>query len=230
MAEFLDLSNISKLIFGLPHAQPGGLVLTWLLFLSTIAFSIPLSYILACVARQMPAIGQVVSPIFTVLRGIPPLVVIFVIDHFFPLEIFQKGALALIIYSMSHLFPILYKYICLYPKELIWVESVHNISPLRCYAWLWAPWVFDKSFPAIHTHMVSLFKDTSIVILIGMLELSAVTTLLSSRAYQFYDWIEIFFLCSILYFLNVQVVSLLSLKIRSLISLSRSDRGALLVN
>lgn len=203
----VDTTLLSQLVFGLPHAQPGGLTLTWLLFVVTILFSIPLSYSLACACRHFVLLGRVFEPGFVLLRSIPPLIVIFTVDFFLPISIFWKGIIALTLYSMSHLFPIYFKYVNLYPPHLIWVEKVHKIGALRQYFGLWATWVFKKSFPAVHTHLVSLFKDTSIVILIGMLELSAVTSLMSSRSYQFSDWMEIFFLCSVLYFVNVQIVN-----------------------
>ncbi len=208
-AAVVDTTLLSHLIFGLPHAQPGGLVLTWLLFVVTICLSIPLSYGLACVSRHINIVGQVFEPLFVLLRGVPPLIVIFTVDLLLPIAIFWKGIIALTLYSMSHLFPIFFRYVALYPAQLIWVEKVHKIGVFRQYFYLWASWVFRKSYPAVHTHLVSLFKDTSIVILIGMLELSAVTSLMSSRSYQVTDWLEIFVLCSLLYLINVQIVNLI---------------------
>ncbi|PKF50963.1 hypothetical protein [Enterovibrio nigricans] len=202
------LEIAQKMLIGLPHAQPGGLVLTWCLFLSTIALSVPLSYVLVCVCskRQFSQVGAGAS--FALLRAIPPLVIIFTIDFFLPLETFTKGILALTLYSMSHLVPIFAKYLHLYPESLVRVEDVLKLGLLARYARFRAYWVFKKSFPAMHTHFVSLFKDTSIVILIGLLELSALTNLLASRAYRLSDWLTIFAICSALYFFNVQLLNL----------------------
>ncbi|MDD1780003.1 hypothetical protein LRP49_02220 [Enterovibrio sp. ZSDZ35] len=203
-----------KMIIGLPHAQPGGLVLTWCLFLSTIVLSVPLSYILVCVCSKRPFFQMGSGGGFALLRAIPPLVIIFTIDFFLPLETFVKGILALTLYSMSHLVPIFDKYLHLYPDNLARVENVLKLGLLPRYARLRAYWVFKKSFPAIHTHFVSLFKDTSIVILIGLLELSALTNLLASRAYRLSDWLIIFAICSALYFFNVQLLNLVGQRLR----------------
>ncbi|OEE67496.1 hypothetical protein A1OO_17270 [Enterovibrio norvegicus FF-33] len=203
-----------KMLFGLPHAQPGGLVLTWCLFITTISMSVPLSYLLVCACNKRHRFVVTSDTSFALLRAIPPLVIIFTIDFFLPLETFVKGILALTLYSMSHLVPIFSKYIHMYPENLERVENVLKLGLLARYARLRAHWVFKKSFPAIHTHFVSLFKDTSIVILIGLLELSALTNLLASRAYQLSDWLTIFGICSALYFINVQFLNLIGERLR----------------
>lgn len=209
-----SLALAQKMLFGLPHAQPGGLVLTWCLFVTTIALSVPLSYLLVCLCSKRHWFQVASGASFALLRAIPPLVVIFTIDFFLPLETFTKGILALTVYSMSHLVPIFAKYIHLYPENLDRVENVLKLGLLARYARLRAHWVFKKSFPAMHTHFVSLFKDTSIVILIGLLELSALTNLLASRAYRLSDWLTIFAICSALYFFNVQLLNLVGDRLR----------------
>ncbi|WP_028022896.1 hypothetical protein [Enterovibrio calviensis] len=203
-----------KMLFGLPHAQPGGLVLTWCLFLVTICFSVPLSYLLVCLCSKKMVLHSMSGACFALVRGIPPLVIIFTIDYFLPLDASAKGIMALTLYSMSHLVPIFAKYIHLYPESLERVESVLKIGIIARYARLRAHWVFKKSFQAMHTHFVSLFKDTSIVILIGLLELSALTNLLASRAYQLSDWLTIFAICSALYFFNVQLLNFVGDRLR----------------
>ena len=79
----------------------------------------------------------------------------------------------------------------------------------------------------MHTHFVSLFKDTSIVILIGLLELSALANLLASRAYRLSDWLTIFAICSALYFFNVQLLNLVGERLRQTVfrSAPRMARG-----
>ena len=211
----LDWVLIDRMVFGLEHARPSGLVLTWVLFGATFGVSISMSYVLACLSQRFRGFGFASASGFTLFRGIPPLILIFAVDYFVAGPLLMKAVVALTLYSMSHLYPVFAKFMRQYPDRLNYVEHVLRIGFFRRYFWFRLHWVMSRSLPAVHTHLISLFKDTSIVIIIGMLELSAITKLMASRTYDITEWIGVFATCALLYFVNVQIVSALCLAVRS---------------
>lgn len=217
----IDWIFIKHMVFGLEHAQPGGLVLTWVLFLGTLGLSLSAAYGLSCVSYAYRSIGIVAAATFRVFRGIPPLIIIFAVDFLVPGPLLVKAILTLTLYSASHLYPVFADFLMRYPEHLLQVEHVLRIGCLRRYLVLRMHWVGTRALPAVHTHLISLFKDTSIVIIIGMLELAAITKLLASRTYDLSEWIWIFLTCALLYFINVQIVSVLCIGARKLLSHSR---------
>jgi ABC-type amino acid transport system permease subunit len=206
----LDWVLYQRLVTGLPSVWPSGLALTWALFLAAAAMALPSAYALACITARYARIGAGVASVLGVVRGTPPLIVIFAVDHLLTLSAFAKATLALTLYSISHLFPVFVGFARSYPADLRDVEAVHQVGWIQRHVHLRLPWIAERSFPAMQTHLISLFKDTSIVVVIGLLDMAALASLLASRAYDLSAWIVIFGACSILYLLNVQIVNAVS--------------------
>ncbi|WP_431857313.1 ABC transporter permease subunit [Azospirillum sp.] len=220
MTTLLDTATL--LLFGLPDQQPGGLLLTVLLFLATGGAAVLLGLLYATAATALPLTALPLQAASAVLRGVPPLLLVFVLAHLVSASMLLAGMLALALYSFSHTGEILRSFVAAYPPTLAAQARIMGVSPWREWLTLRLPWALWRGLPALLTHWASLLKDTGALVVIGIGELTTVAKLLSEARADWSAWVMVLGLAAAFYLATtLLVLKLLPAALRALLCVPR---------
>lgn len=196
---------IIDLLIGLPGQRPGGLVLSIgsAIVAGVAAVLVGMAYATICV--RAPRLTLVVQGALALLRGIPLLLLIFMLAQTTTLPLVASGFVALFLYSLSHVGETLRSYLAVYPPVLREQARLLVLSPAHEWTLLRAPWAFRRSLDALGTHWISLLKDTGALTVLGIGELTTVARLLSERTTTSH-WLVIITTAAALYLAAVLVL------------------------
>jgi ABC-type amino acid transport system permease subunit len=176
-----------NLILGLPDQRPGGLLLTVIVFACSGAAALVAGTLYATVCVEARWLGLGLQAALAVLRGVPLLLMMFIIAQVTVLPIEVAGFLALFLYSLCHVGETLRSFLGAYPAAVREQARLMGIGSLREWALLRLPWTLRQSLDALGAHWVSLLKDTGALIVLGITELTTVSRVLSEQA-SVADW------------------------------------------
>ena len=165
---------IENLLLGFPGQRPGGLLLSVLLMAVALGAAVVLGYGYALICVAFPRASMPLQIAFSLLRGVPLLLLVFFVVQSTVLLLSVAGAVALLLYSLTHVGEILRSYVAAYPRAHAEQATVLGLGRLQREARLRAPWTLLRSFEAIGTHAVSLLKDTGALTIAGIGELTTV--------------------------------------------------------
>lgn len=172
---------IESLLVGLPGQRPGGLLLTVLVAVGS-AFCAALSGVLyASFCVRAPRLSLGLQAVLALLRGIPLLLLIFVLGQATTLSLPVAGFVALALYSLCHVGETLRSFLACYPTLLDDQARLLGLGPVRRWLTLQVPWTFRRSLDALATHWISLLKDTGALVVLSIGELTTVSKILSER-------------------------------------------------
>lgn len=216
------LDTVGLLLLGLPDQRPGGLVLTVLLFLAAGGAAVLLGLLYATAATALPPAALSLQAATAVLRGVPPLLLVFILVHLAPASTMLAGMLALALYSFSHTGEILRSYVAAYPSALSAQARIMGVAPWREWLTLRLPWALWRGLPALLTHWASLLKDTGALVVVGIGELTTVAKLLSEARADWSAWVMVMGLAAALYLATtLLVLKLLPAAVRALLCVPR---------
>jgi ABC-type amino acid transport system permease subunit len=189
----------ANLLIGLPGDRPGGLLLTILIFFASGLAALVLGFIYATTAAANPRASLPLQAGSAVLRGVPLLLLIFMLAHVPGLSMHVAGFLALVLYSFSHVGEVIRSFIAAYPRSQREQARLMGLRAASEWFQLRAPWTLWRSWNALFTHWVSLLKDTGALVLLGIGELTTVAKILSEQQASFERWIAVLLLAGALY-------------------------------
>ncbi|AYD01423.1 amino acid ABC transporter permease [Neorhizobium sp. NCHU2750] len=176
-------------VFGLPHVETelwGGLMVTLILSFFGITVSLPLGIILALGRRSTMPVIRTLSVVFIeVIRGIPLVTVLFMASVMLPLFLpdgwtFDKLLRALIgvsIFSSAYMAETIRAGLQAIPKGQFEGADSLGLSYWHKMRLIILPQAIKLVIPSIVNTFIGLFKDTSLVSIIGMFDLLGVVTL-----------------------------------------------------
>lgn len=198
LALFIILPFVSFILliggFGLPHVETqlwGGLMVTLILSFFGITVSLPLGIILALGRRsQMPVIKTLCVVFIEVIRGIPLVTVLFMASVMLPLFLpdgwtFDKLLRALIgvsIFASAYMAEVIRGGLQAIPKGQFEGADSLGLSYWQKTRLIILPQAIKLVIPSIVNTFIGLFKDTSLVSIIGMFDLLGIVTLNQSDA------------------------------------------------
>lgn len=170
-------------IFGLTYvdqSQWGGLPLT--LFLATfgIAGAFPISILLALGRRsQMPAIKALCIGYIELIRGVPLISILFMASVMFPLFLPQgitidkllRAQVGIILFSAAYLAEVIRGGLQAIPKGQYEAAAALGLSYWRMMGLIVLPQALKLVIPGIVNTFIALFKDTTLVLIIGLFDL-----------------------------------------------------------
>jgi ABC-type amino acid transport system permease subunit len=190
---------IVDLLIGLPGDRPGGLCLTILCFLASalVAALVGMGYAAVCVA--WPKGSLVLQAMVAFLRGVPLLLLVFLLAQLLPLGIGVAAMVGLVLYSFSHVCEVLRSFLAAYPRPLREQATVIGLGPAREGLLLRVPRTIGYSLDALGTHWVSLLKDTGALVVLSVGELTTVAKTLSDSTASPVLWIQVMTAAAVLY-------------------------------
>jgi ABC-type amino acid transport system permease subunit len=190
---------VVSLLIGLPGDRPGGLVLTVFFFVTSGLAALVMGFAYAIVGVVLPRASLPLQGASAVLRGIPLLLLVFMLAHVPWLTMRQAGFAALTIYSLSHVGEVLRSFLGAYPRHLADQSRVIGMRPWSDWLELRMPWTLWRAWNALFTHWVSLLKDTGALVVLGIGELTMVAKVLSELEAGFDRWLFVLILAAALY-------------------------------
>ena len=160
--------------------QWGGLTLTLVVSITGIAASLPLGIILALGRRsQMPIVKTLCITFIEVIRGVPLLTVLFMSSVMLPLFLppgtsFDKLLRALIgvaLFSSAYMAEVVRGGLQAIPKGQYEGAQALGLSYWQTMAKIVLPQALKISIPNIVGNFISLFQDTTLVLIIGLFDL-----------------------------------------------------------
>jgi general L-amino acid transport system permease protein len=170
-------------MFGLAKVdtdQWGGMLVTLVIAITGIVVSLPLGILLALGRRsEMPAISTLCTAFIEMVRGIPLITVLFMASVMFPLFMppgvnFDKLLKALIgvaLFSGAYMAEVVRGGLQAIPKGQYEAAQAVGLSWWRMMGLVVLPQALKISIPGIVNNAISLFKDTSLVFVIGIFDL-----------------------------------------------------------
>jgi polar amino acid transport system permease protein len=179
--------TILYLLIGLPDERPGGLLLGILIGIGSGAGAVVVGTLYATVCVEAPLIGLGLQAGLAVLRGVPVLLLMFILAQGTGLAPWMAGLVALFLYSLSHVGETLRSFLAAYPGLMRDQARLLGLGFFREWTMLRIPWTFQRSLDALGTHWISLLKDTGALTVLGIGELTTVARILSEGA-SVRDW------------------------------------------
>ncbi len=190
MTEILDkFSNWDFYLLGaFPHGEPGGLLLNVVLAFLSILLSFSLgvffgySRLSSRLYVKIPCIAFI-----EIVRATPLIIIIFwfyiVLPYLFGfnISVFLSVLLSLCIYAAAYQAEIVRAGITAVPKGQLETALSTGMTRYKAMGYIILPQAFRMMIPSFLSFAVSLFKDTSTVFIIGVMELTQTGIIISQR-------------------------------------------------
>ena len=199
-------------ILGLPYVENerwGGLILTLLLTTFGLAIAFPLSILLALGRRsEMPLVRTACIAYIELIRGVPLISVLFMASVMLPLFLpagvavdkLLRAQLALILFAAAYLAEVVRGGLQAIPHHQYEAAEALGLSYAQRTLHVILPQALRLSIPPLVNTFIGLFKDTSLVLIIGLFDLlSTIKVSLQDPAWAGFG-IEAYLFASAVYF------------------------------
>jgi general L-amino acid transport system permease protein len=214
------LRNIPNLVFGFPGHRPGGLLMSILLATVAVALGFVMAVVLGSAheSRQRP-LRQVANATIQIFRGIPLILLLLIVHQFLgigrrmglQLTPLVSALVALILYSGAYQAEIVRAGLQAVPEPLVDSARLLGSSRRQVYRLIKLRYALFVMLPAFTGQAISLFKDTSVVLILGVAELMTVARfVLGSDVGNTPYWVSLFLLVGFFYWLVAFVLSSLA--------------------
>ena len=197
---------------GLPYVENerwGGLILTLLLSTFGVAFAFPLSILLALGRRSdLPVIRALCVGYIELIRGVPLISVLFMASVMLPLFLpagvtidkMVRAQLAIVMFAAAYLAEVIRGGLQAIPKGQYDAAHALALPYWRRTGLIILPQALRISVPPLVNTFIALFKDTSLVLIIGLFDLlSTIKISLTEPAWNGFG-IEAYVFASLVYF------------------------------
>ncbi len=202
------LHNLPNLLIGFPGHRPGGLLLSMGLAILAIGLAFLLGIVIGtgCVSGKRP-LRWTCHLYVQIFRGLP-LVLLLLLVHqslgsklmlnFTPLT---SALVALTLYSSAYQAEIVRAGLRTVPQQMVDAARLLGGNPFQLYRRIKLPNALRVMLPAFTGQAISLFKDTSVVIIIGVADLMTVARIaLGSDVGNAPYWLSVNLVVGLLYF------------------------------
>lgn len=199
-------------VFGLSPVDTGrwgGLPVTLILAIFSLAASLPLGILLALGRRSsLPALRFVCTAYIELMRGVPLVSVLFMASVMLPLFLPEgftidrllRALVAFACFAAAYVAEVVRGGLNSIPKGQYEAATAMALGPARAYRFVILPQALKISIPALVNTFIEFFKDTSLVLVVGMLDLfNAGRSVLSDPAWLPYAT-EIYIFLGVVYF------------------------------
>ena len=170
-------------VFGLAYVENerwGGLILTLLLTTFGLAIAFPLSILLALGRRsELPVIRGLCVGYIELVRGVPLISLLFMASVMLPLFLpsgltvdkLLRAQIALILFAAAYLAEVVRGGLQAIPKGQYEAADAVGLNYFERTFWVVLPQALRIAVPALVNTFIGFFKDTSLVLIIGLFDL-----------------------------------------------------------
>ena len=199
--EFL-LKNLPHLLIGFPGQRPGGLLLS----IGLAIVAIGLGFVIALIVGSAERVGfrpiSLLARGYTeAIRGLPLILLLVLIHSLLRVQPRTSALIALTLFSSAYQAEIVRAGLRAVPSGLIEASRTVGGSRLQTFRFIELRHAVRVMLPAFTGEAISLFKDTSVVIILGVAELMTVARfVLGSEVSNAPYWLGLYLLVGFLYF------------------------------
>ena len=221
-------------VFGLSYVETslwGGLPLTLLLASLSMTMAFPIALLIALGRRShLPAIRSLCTIYVELIRGVPLISVLFMASFMFPLfmpqgfsiDVLIRVLVGITLFSAAYMAEIIRGGLQAIPKGQIEAAATLGLSYWQTQAKIVLPQALAMVVPSIMNNFISTFKDTSLVTIVSLYELTgALSMALNSDS----DWrpfkIEGYLFIALIYFIFCFSMSRYSIWVETQVSRSK---------
>ncbi len=199
-------------VFGLPYVENGrwgGLILTLLLATFGVALAFPLSIVLALGRRSgLPAIRAICVAYIELVRGVPLVSLLFMASVMLPLFLPEgmsidkllRAQIALVLFAAAYLAEVVRGGLQAIAREQYEAADALGLTYWQAYLSVILPQALRVAVPALVNTFIGFFKDTSLVLVIGLFDLLATIKLgLTEPAWSGFG-VEAYLFAALVYF------------------------------
>ncbi|MEM7536600.1 MAG: amino acid ABC transporter permease [Chloroflexota bacterium] len=203
------VTNLPHLLLGYPNQRPGGLLLSLLMAVVAIGLGFVLGGIVGNVYTSRWRVLQWFCRIYVeLLRGLPLLLLLLIVYQVvggrrFGLNLSPLAAamISLTLYSSAYQAEIIRAGLQSVPEDLRESARVLGSSPWQTYWLIRLRYALRVMLPALVGQAISLFKDTSVVLIIGVADIMMVARIaLGSDVTNAPHWVPLYMTVGFLYF------------------------------
>jgi len=179
-------------VFGLPHVETrvwGGLLVTLVISFTGIIFSLPLGILLALGRRSQLPIVRTVSVIFIEFwRGVPLITVLFFATYMLPfflpddwrIDALARVLIGVVLFAGAYMAEVVRGGLQAIPRGQFEAADALGLSYPQQVGLIVLPQALKLVIPGIVGSLIALFKDTSLVLIIGIYDLLGMAQVASS--------------------------------------------------
>ncbi len=211
-SDALTSGNINFMLFGMED-ELGGLALTFYIAIIAIVFSFIFGSILGIARYSDIKIFKIPAIIYIELfRALPLIMVIFWVFFAIPIvggALFDvklsvsaliSAIISFTLFESAYIAEIVRAGLNSIPKGQFEAAKTLGMNPFQTFVFIILPQAYRRMIPAIVSQFVSLFKDTSLVYVIGVVEFFRAATIVNNRIYMSFEILSfiaiIYFLCA----------------------------------
>jgi len=207
--------NLPNLLIGFPQNRPGGLLLSiWLAVVSLVLGFLIAVGVGSGRANPNKLLRWLCAGYIELFRGLPLILLLFLIHQGiggrrFGLDLspYQSALIALTLYTSAYQAEIIRAGLQTVPPQLVDSAKLVGASTWRIYWQIKLRYVFRTMTPAFTGQAISLFKDTSVVVVLAVGELLTVARItLGSDITNAAYWVSLYILVG-LFYLSVAVIA-----------------------
>jgi general L-amino acid transport system permease protein len=176
---------------GVGWGRWGGFLLTLFLAVGGIVLSFPLGVLLALGRRSsFPAVRIVCVGYIELIRGVPLITLLFmgqfILGFFLPPGVrapdtVTRALIALVLFTAAYIAEIVRGGLQGVPRGQTEAAQAIGLSPVRMMVLIILPQALRNVIPALVGQFISLFKDTSLVVIVGLLDLLRVAQIVTQQ-------------------------------------------------
>lgn len=214
--------------FGLQEIQTedwSGLLLTLLAAVISIVLAFPLGVLLALGRQSTLPIVRLFSTLYIeVLRGLPLIGVLFIALVMLPLLLppnwsppdqWLRGLAGLILFSAAYIAEVVRGGLQAIPKEQIEAAQALGLNPLLVIGLIMLPQALRIVIPALVGEFVSLFKETTLLSVFGLIELLGISASILANPDYIGRYAEVYLFVGALYWLFCYAMSIASQRLET---------------
>jgi len=211
-SEALTLGNLDFMFFGL-EGEVGGLSLTFIIAIISIIISFLFGSFLGIARFSNIKLLSIPAVIYIELfRALPVIMIIFwiffaipvigmlVFDIKISLSAISSAIIALSLFESAYIAEIVRAGLKSIPKGQFEAGKTIGMNTFQIFTAIILPQVYRRMIPSLVSQFVSLFKDTSLVYAIGVMEFFRAATIVNNRIYMSFEILSfvafIYFICA----------------------------------
>ncbi len=218
MSDQLDfiVRNLPNLLFGFPGQRPGGLVLTLVLAIVGLGLGFVLALPIGTARAARSSLLRRAAQLYIwVFRGVPLILLLLIVHNIFStgrigLETssFQSALITLVLYSSAYQAGVVASGLRAVPEALVEDARVMGASPLEAWKTVRFPYALRVMRPGFTNQAITLFKDTSVVVVLGVADLTTTARIaLGSDIDNAPFWVATYLTVGAIYFVVAALIA-----------------------
>ncbi len=211
------LRQLPNLLFGFPGNRPGGLAMSILLTAASLGVGLALATVVALGHHSRFVAARVLGRLYVrVVRGIPLILLLVLVHQFtstgriFGLETSTVGSafVALTLYSSAYQADLIHTGVSALPQQLIDDARLMGAGRLTLTRTIVLPYALRAMRPALEGQAVTVFKDSSVVVVLGVADLTTNARIaLGGDVRNAPYWLATYLVVGLLYFSTAYGIS-----------------------